>query len=56
MNEYLIEPRKLFEDATPIPSGLKAAFLKATDEPIAAVTAHWREGTTVLRLHGDRHA
>ncbi len=43
LNEYLIEPRKLFEDATLIPSGLKAAFLKATDELIAAVTAHWRE-------------
>ena len=53
LNEYLIEPRKLFEDATLIPSGLKAAFLKATDELIAAVTAHWREDFTVLRLHGD---
>ncbi|HCQ0742315.1 TPA: stress response kinase SrkA [Escherichia coli] len=56
LNEYLIEPRKLFEDATLIPSGLKAAFLKATDELIAAVTAHWREDFTVLRLHGDCHA
>lgn len=53
LNEYLIEPRKLFEDATLMPSGLKAAFLKATDELIAAVTAHWREDFTVLRLHGD---
>ena len=35
---------------------LKAAFLKATDELIAAVTAHWREDFTVLRLHGDCHA
>ena len=56
LNEYLIEPRKLFEDATLMPSGLKAAFLKATDELIAAVTAHWREDFTVLRLHGDCHA
>ncbi len=39
-----------------MPSGLKAAFLKATDELIAAVTAHWREDFTVLRLHGDCHA
>lgn len=35
---------------------MKAAFLKATDELIAAVTAHWREDFTVLRLHGDCHA
>ncbi|MFP1557865.1 serine/threonine protein kinase [Escherichia coli] len=56
VERYSIEPRKLFEDATLMPSGLKAAFLKATDELIAAVTAHWREDFTVLRLHGDCHA
>ncbi|MCL7659840.1 stress response kinase SrkA, partial [Klebsiella pneumoniae] len=33
-----------------------APFLKATDELIAAVTAHWREDFTVLRLNGDCHA
>ena len=51
LNEYLIEPRKLFEDATLIPSGLKAAFLKATDELIAAVTAHWRE--TIIEAYEE---
>ncbi|MFP1453039.1 serine/threonine protein kinase [Escherichia coli] len=56
LNEYLIEPRKLFEDATLIPSGLKAAFLKATDELIAAVTALAGRFSRCCRLHGDCHA
>ncbi|XPE56571.1 phosphotransferase [Shigella flexneri] len=56
LNEYLIEPRKLFEDATLIPSGLKAAFLKATDELIATVTAHWRRFGRAPGYSGDCHA
>ncbi|MTH47034.1 serine/threonine protein kinase [Intestinirhabdus alba] len=56
LEEYLIEPRKLFENASLIPSGLKADFLKATDALIAAVGERWHSGYTPLRLHGDCHA
>ena len=41
MQEYLLEPRQVFEQATLIPSGLKADFLKATDKLIAAVMEQW---------------
>ncbi|MFT2603742.1 phosphotransferase, partial [Escherichia coli] len=34
VQEYLLEPRQVFEQATLIPSGLKADFLKATDKLI----------------------
>ena len=56
VNEYLIEPRHVFEQSTLIPSGLKAAFLKATDSLIEAVIAHWHTRFDLLRLHGDCHA
>lgn len=56
LEEYLIEPRKLFEDAPLIPSGQKAAFLNATDTLIAAVTERWHTRFEMLRLHGDCHA
>ena len=56
LNEYLIEPRQLFERATLIPSGQKEAFLQATDALIAAVTGRWHTNFTPLRLHGDCHA
>jgi len=56
LNEYLIEPRHLFEQAALIPSGLKAAFLNATDSLIEAVRAQWHTRFDLLRLHGDCHA
>ena len=56
VNEYLIEPRNVFERSTLIPSGLKAAFLNATDSLIEAVMAHWHTRFDLLRLHGDCHA
>ncbi|WP_436859304.1 serine/threonine protein kinase [Citrobacter tructae] len=56
LDEYLIEPRKLFENAKLIPSGQKVAFLKATDALIAAVTDKWHTKFDMLRLHGDCHA
>lgn len=56
VNEYLIEPRNVFEQSVLIPSGLKAAFLSATDSLIKAVMAHWHTRFDLLRLHGDCHA
>ena len=56
LDEYLVEPRKLFEHAQLIPSAQKAAFLKATDTLIAAVTERWHTNFDSLRLHGDCHA
>ena len=56
LDEYLVEPRKLFEHARLIPSAQKTAFLKATDTLIAAVTERWHTNFDRLRLHGDCHA
>ena len=56
VNEYLIEPRHVFERSTLIPSGLKATFLNATDSLIEAVMAHWHTRFEPLRLHGDCYA
>ncbi|MDA8481018.1 serine/threonine protein kinase [Citrobacter sp. Awk 4] len=56
LEEYLIEPRKLFEDAPLIPSGQRDAFLKATDGLISAVIERWHTRFDTLRLHGDCHA
>ncbi|QRG79045.1 serine/threonine protein kinase [Citrobacter sp. R56] len=56
LEEYLFEPRKLFEDAPLIPSGQRDAFLKATDGLISAVTERWHARFDTLRLHGDCHA
>lgn len=56
VNEYLIEPRNVFEHSALIPSGLKVAFLNATDSLIEAVMAQWHTRFDPLRLHGDCHA
>ena len=56
LEEYLTEPRKLFEQAQLIPSGQKAAFLKATDSLITVVSECWHTRFATLRLHGDCHA
>ena len=56
IQEYLIEPRQVFETSALIPTGLKADFLSATDKLIAAVKTCWRDDISVLRLHGDCHA
>lgn len=56
IQEYLLEPRQVFETATLIPAGLKAAFLAATDSLINAVISRWDGDVKMLRLHGDCHA
>ncbi|WP_421533098.1 serine/threonine protein kinase [Lelliottia amnigena] len=56
IQEYLTEPRQVFETATLIPKALKANFLKATDALIDAVAMHWDGQAETLRLHGDCHA
>ena len=56
VQEYLIEPREVFETSALIPKALKDNFLTATDKLIDAVKACWRDDITTLRLHGDCHA
>lgn len=56
IQEYLLEPRQVFETSTLIPSGLKAQFLVATDGLINAVIPRWDNNVQTLRLHGDCHA
>ncbi|WP_039032192.1 serine/threonine protein kinase [Leclercia adecarboxylata] len=56
IQEYLLEPRQVFETSALIPSGLKADFLAATDGLINAVIARWDNNIKTLRLHGDCHA
>lgn len=55
-NEYLIEPRQIFETSTLIPAGLKTRFLTAADTLIDGVMAQWHSRFSQLRLHGDCHA
>ncbi|KZR35062.1 serine/threonine protein kinase [Enterobacter genomosp. S] len=56
VQEYLIEPRQVFETSALIPKALKDKFLTATDKLINAVRTCWRDDITALRLHGDCHA
>ena len=56
VQEYLIEPRQVFETSALIPNALKDNFLTATDKLIDAVKACWQDDITTLRLHGDCHA
>jgi len=55
LNEYLFEPRELFEHTHLIPSALKKSFLSATDALIAEVKLRWHTDFQPLRLHGDCH-
>lgn len=55
LNEYLFEPRELFEHTLLIPSALKKSFLSATDALIAEVKLRWHTDFQPLRLHGDCH-
>ncbi|WP_435955864.1 serine/threonine protein kinase [Dryocola sp. BD626] len=55
LDEYLHEPRALFEQTSLVPAALKPAFLKATDALIDEVKLHWHDGFDALRLHGDCH-
>jgi len=55
IDEYLLEPRALFEQTKLIPVALKAAFLKATDTLIEEVKLRWHDRFDSLRLHGDCH-
>ena len=56
IQEYLLEPRQVFETSTLIPAGLKAEFLAVTDGLIKAVISRWDGKAKMLRLHGDCHA
>ncbi|MGP6138502.1 serine/threonine protein kinase [Enterobacter chuandaensis] len=56
IQEYLLEPREVFEKSAMIPKALKDDFLNATDKLIVAVKTCWRDDISVLRLHGDCHA
>lgn len=56
LDEYLFEPRALFEKTSLVPAALKPVFLKATDALIDEVKLHWHDGFDALRLHGDCHA
>lgn len=56
VQEYLLEPRQLFEITPLIPSSLKAEFLAATDKLIDAVMQRWHSRFASIRLHGDCHA
>lgn len=55
LDEYLFEPRALFEKTSLVPAALKPVFLKATDALIDEVKLHWYDGFDALRLHGDCH-
>jgi Ser/Thr protein kinase RdoA (MazF antagonist) len=55
LNEYLFEPRELFEHTKLIPAALKKNFLKATDALIEEVKLRWHGNFQSLRLHGDCH-
>lgn len=55
LDEYLHQPRNIYEQTPLIPAGLKATFLQATDALIAAVIPRWSDSVTTLRLHGDCH-
>ncbi|AFJ48973.1 serine/threonine protein kinase [Shimwellia blattae] len=54
-DEYLHQPRAVFEQSALIPGPLKSAFLQATDALIAAVMPLWPGDAAMLRLHGDCH-
>ncbi|AYN28235.1 serine/threonine protein kinase [Buttiauxella sp. 3AFRM03] len=55
LNEYLFEPREIFEQTHLIPSALKKSFLNATDALIAEIQLHWHTDFQPLRLHSDCH-
>ncbi|WP_300000665.1 serine/threonine protein kinase [uncultured Cedecea sp.] len=55
LDEYMWQPRVLFEDSVMIPDSLKSAFLAATDTLINEVEQHWSGDAELLRLHGDCH-
>lgn len=55
LDEYLWQPRALFEVSDMIPKSIKSAFLNATDALINEIIPHWSGDTALLRLHGDCH-
>lgn len=55
VQEYLTEPRQVFEHSDMVPAKLKASFLKTTDSLIDVVVEQWNNGFNSLRLHGDCH-
>ena len=56
IQEYLSEPRGLFESTNLIPASVKGEFLAAADKLIDAVMQQWHSRFTSIRLHGDCHA
>lgn len=55
LDEYLFQPRELFEHSELIPRALKKDFLTATDALIDEVKLTWHTDFESLRLHGDCH-
>ncbi|SQA98541.1 serine/threonine protein kinase [Cedecea neteri] len=55
LDEYLFQPRELFEYSELIPRTLKKYFLAATDALIEEVKRTWHTDFEPLRLHGDCH-
>lgn len=55
LDEYLWQPRAVFEESAMIPKSIKPAFLAATDALINEITQHWSGDAQLLRLHGDCH-
>ena len=55
LDEYLFQPRELFEQSERVPRALKKDFLAATDALIDAVKGTWHTDFEPLRLHGDCH-
>ncbi|WP_058911946.1 serine/threonine protein kinase [Entomohabitans teleogrylli] len=55
LNEYLLEPRRVYESSALVPVALKDGFLRAADALIHAVTEQWHSRFAQIRLHGDCH-
>lgn len=55
LDEYLYQPRALFEESDMVPKSLKPEFLAAADTLINEVADNWSGEANLLRLHGDCH-
>ncbi|MEA1062865.1 serine/threonine protein kinase [Apirhabdus apintestini] len=55
MQEYLYQPRELFDASALIPSVLKTDFLNSVDKLTQIVEERWKDLPGFLRLHGDCH-
>jgi len=55
LDEYLTQPRIVFESTSLIPKRQRASFLATTDTLIATISEYWHDDWQPLRLHGDCH-